>query len=298
MEFRQLHGDRIAYRDEGEGPVVVLLHGMGASSYTWRLVVPLLAAGHRVIAPDLLGHGESAKPRGDYSLGAFAVGLRDLLDALKIRRATIVGHSLGGGVAMQFVHQHPQYCERLVLVNSGGLGPDVGAILRVLSVPGSEFVLPLVAGRPTAAAVKWVRRLRAKRTADARGKADSDTDGIDELSPAYASLADRHARAAFLRTLRSVIDRRGQAVNGSIKLSSANDLPVLIIWGEQDRVIPVAHGHHTHATIPGSRLVVLPDLGHRTHLDAPEKVSGLIADFIAATSPWLWRAPEDDDVRC
>ena len=127
---------------------LLLIHGMAGSSETWRAVIPQLSRKYRVVAPDLLGHGQSAKPRGDYSLGAFAVWLRDLLDELGISRATIVGQSLGGGVAMQFVYQHPDYCQRLILISSGGLGPDVGWTLRLLSAPGAELILPVIAPRP------------------------------------------------------------------------------------------------------------------------------------------------------
>src|ERR1700748_49055 len=145
MKYLDLHGDRVAYRDAGAGEALLLIHGMAGSSATWRAVLPQLSKKYRVIAPDLLGHGESAKPRSDYSLGAFAVGLRDLLDELGVDSATVVGHSLGGGIAMQFLYQHPEYCRRLVLISSGGLGQDVGLILRLLSAPGAELVMPVIA---------------------------------------------------------------------------------------------------------------------------------------------------------
>src|SRR5258708_16306308 len=149
MKYTELHGDRVAYQDVGTGPeALLLIHGMAGSSETWRAVIPQLSRKYPVVAPDLLGHGQSAKPRGDYSLGAFAVWLRDLLDELGISTATIIGQSLGGGVAMQFVYQHPDYCQRLILISSGGLGPDVGWTLRLLSAPGAELILPLIAPRP------------------------------------------------------------------------------------------------------------------------------------------------------
>jgi pimeloyl-ACP methyl ester carboxylesterase len=148
LKYLDLHGDRVAYREAGAGEALLLIHGMGGSSATWKAVLPELSKRYRVVAPDLLGHGQSAKPRADYSLGAFAAWLRDLLDELDITRATVVGHSLGGGVAMQFIYQHRDYCERLVLISSGGLGPDLSWILRMLSAPGVELVLPVVAPRP------------------------------------------------------------------------------------------------------------------------------------------------------
>src|SRR6478752_10887888 len=97
-----LHGHRQIYRTAGSGPPVVLIHGMVNSSRHWEEVAMRLAQDHTVIAPDLIGHGDSAAVRGDYSLGAHAASIRDLLAAIGIDRATIVGHSLGGGVAMQF----------------------------------------------------------------------------------------------------------------------------------------------------------------------------------------------------
>src|SRR6476646_5161612 len=143
-----LHGQHVAYRDAGRGDVLLLIHGMAGSSSTWRAVLPTLSENYRVVAPDLPGHGESGKPRGDYSLGAFAAWLRDLLNELEIDRVTVIGQSLGGGVAMQFAYQHPDYCDRLVLIGSGGLGPDVNWLLRALSAPGAEIILPLVAPQP------------------------------------------------------------------------------------------------------------------------------------------------------
>src|SRR5512139_2863995 len=117
-----LHGHRVTYRLDGDGDeTILLIHGMAGSSRTWLDVMPALARNHRVLAPDLLGHGESAKPMGDYSLGAHASGLRDLMSRLSIERATIVGQSLGGGIALQLAYQHPELCDRLVLVSSGGL---------------------------------------------------------------------------------------------------------------------------------------------------------------------------------
>ena len=229
LKTMTLHGDRVAYRDEGTGEVLLLVHGMGGSSNTWSGVIPLLAKKYRVIAPDLLGHGESDKPRGDYSVGAFAVLLRDLLDALDVPRVTVVGHSLGGGIAMQFAHQHRQYCERIVLISSGGFGGDVGRVLRLLSLPGSELVLPVIASRPAVLAGNALRALI----------------GSSDRFKARPSLSNRDNRQAFLRTLRSVVDFRGQAVSALNRLCFHGVLPALIISGDQDRVIPVEHARRS-----------------------------------------------------
>src|SRR3954469_1177065 len=143
-----LHGHRVTYRTAGRGPALLLLHGIANSSQTWERVAPLLTERFTLIAPDLLGHGESATPRGDYSLGAHATGVRDLLTALRHERVTVIGHSLGGGIAMQFAYQFPERCERLVLVSSGGLGREVHALLRAAALPGGDLVLPLLTSQP------------------------------------------------------------------------------------------------------------------------------------------------------
>jgi pimeloyl-ACP methyl ester carboxylesterase len=191
MKYLELHGDRVAYREAGAGEALLLIHGMAGSSATWRAVLAQLSKKYRVVAPDLLGHGESAKPRGDYSLGAFAVWLRDLLDELGITRATVVGQSLGGGVAMQFTYQHRDYCERLVLISSGGLGPDLSWILRMLSAPGVELVLPVVAPRPV---------LNVGKTLGSWLTSAGIHSPRAEIWNAYSSLSDGQTRQAFLRT--------------------------------------------------------------------------------------------------
>lgn len=279
-KFIELHGEQVAYRDAGEGETLLFIHGMAGSSETWRDVLPRLAKKYRVIAPDLLGHGQSAKPRTDYSLGAFAVFLRDLLDELGVQQATILGHSLGGGIAMQFLYQHPEYCRRLVLISSGGLGPDVGWVLRLLAAPGAELVMPLIAPQPVLTAGDKVRTwltsagLRSPRAA--------------EVWNAYSSFGDKATRDAFLRTLRSVVDHRGQAVSALNRLRLRTDLPTLAIWGEHDEIIPVKHAYEAQAARPGNRLEILPGVGHFAHVEAPNEVIDLIDDFIATTTPSVY----------
>jgi pimeloyl-ACP methyl ester carboxylesterase len=276
LKFVELHGDRVAYRDQGSGEALLLIHGMAGSSETWRAVMPRLAKNYRVVAPDLLGHGESAKPRGDYSLGAFAVWLRDFLDELGITQATIVGQSLGGGVAMQFVYQHPDYCRRLVLIASGGLGPDVGLILRLLSAPGAELILPVAAPRPVLRAGNKVRGwLSNVGIHSPRGT---------EMWTAYSSLSDRQTRQAFLRTLRSVVDYRGQAVSALNRLQMVADLPIMAIWGDRDAIIPVDHAYAAHDVRKETRLEVLPGIGHFPQVEAPMEVVDLIEDFMSTTA--------------
>src|ERR687895_764352 len=168
-----LHGHDVIYRTAGSGPPVVLIHGMVNSSRHWEQVARQLASDYTVIAPDLLGHGDSATPRGDYSLGAHAASIRDLLSAIGVDRASIVGHSLGGGVAMQFFYQFPQRTERLALVSSGGLGHEVSPLLRGAALPGASLLLAAVAGRRSVDGLsRFGDRLRAR--GDRRPRAASE----------------------------------------------------------------------------------------------------------------------------
>ena len=283
-----LHGHRMTYRTAGSGPVLLLVHGIAGSSATWDDVLPWLAERYTVVAPDLLGHGTSAKPRGDYSLGAYASVLRDLLGVLGHERATIVGHSLGGGVAMQLAYQFPDHCERLVLVSSGGLGREVHLLLRAAALPGSEWVLPLLCAGNVGDAVDATARFFGRM--GFRAGAD-----LDELWRGFRSLAAADARQAFVHTLRTIVDPGGQRVNASDRLYLAAHVPTLIVWGERDRMIPVAHGRAAHEAIPGSRLEVFPESGHFPHRDLPRRFVEVLVDFIESTAParmdaTSWRA--------
>jgi pimeloyl-ACP methyl ester carboxylesterase len=273
-----LHGHRVSYRQAGWGPVIVLIHGITGSSDTWLDVIDELAEDHTVVAPDMLGHGESAKPRGDYSLGAYASGIRDLLAALGHDRATVVGHSLGGGVAMQMAYQFPERVERLVLVSSGGLGREVNILLRAAALPGSEFVLPLLTARPI---VEWTNSI-AGAVGGLGLRAGAD---LEEIWRGFSSLCDVEARAAFIHTLRGIIDPGGQRVSATDRLYLAAEMPSLIVWGERDPVIPFAHGLRASESMPGSRLAAFPNAGHFPHRDDPRRFTRELLDFMADTDP-------------
>jgi pimeloyl-ACP methyl ester carboxylesterase len=273
-----LHGNRVSFLRAGEGPVLLLLHGIAGSRETWAPLIPALADEFTVIVPDMLGHGSSAKPRGDYSLGAYAAGARDLLLALGYESATVVGHSLGGGVAMQFAYQFPGHTERLALVSSGGLGSEVSIVLRAATLPGSELVLPVI----TKAWVTGTAR-RIGSWLDAIGLQPSAD--ITEIARGYASLADPDARAAFIHTARSVIDHRGQRVSARDRLYLAQSVPSLIVWGERDRIIPCRHGREAAAEMPGSRFEIFEGAGHFPHLDRPIRFARLLARFVNETTP-------------
>jgi len=273
-----LHGHHVSYRMAGEGPAIVLVHGLTGSSTTWREVMPALAERYTVLAPDLLGHGESAKPRGDYSLGAFASGIRDLMVALEIERATFVGHSLGGGVALQLAYQFPQRCERLVLVASGGLGKEVSILLRAVGLPGSELVLPVVLHPIFADLLESVGNTFSRRGLHlgVRGR---------EIWRSYRGLTETRGRMAFIHTVRSVIDVRGQRVSARDRLYLGAGVPTLIMWGDQDRIIPVEHAYVAHDLMPGSELVVVPGAGHFLPFEAPEPFLETLEGFLDATEP-------------
>ncbi len=273
-----LHGHRVFYRSAGSGPVLVLIHGITSTSATWAYVLPSLAEHFTVIAPDLIGHGESAKPRGDYSLGAYASGIRDLLIALGHDRATFVGHSLGGGVAMQLSYLFPEHCERLVLVASGGLGREISAVLRAASLPGSELLLPLLVNDGVLGFGRLVGRLLGR--VGLRVQAD-----FGEVLRGHVSLSDADARAAFLHTLRPIVDIRGQRVDATDRIYLAQSIPFMIVWGERDPIVPVAHGRSAHELVPGSRLEVFSNAGHFPHLDDPIRFVRAILDFVETTAP-------------
>lgn len=273
-----LHGHRVNFTIAGQGPPVVLIHGVAGRAAQWDQTVALLADGHTVVAPDLLGHGDSAKPRGDYSLGAHASGIRDLLIGLDIDRASVVGHSLGGGIAMQFAYQFPERCERLVLVSSGGLGPEVSPLLRAATLPGSEFVLPWLAHARVLEAAAIIPRALGKLGLHPRPD-------VTEMARGYQSLSNAEARNAFIHTLRSVIDPTGQRVNASDRLYLASQMPALIVWGVRDRIIPVDHAAPAHEGMPGSRLVLFDQSGHFPHLDDPLRFASTLEDFLSETVP-------------
>jgi pimeloyl-ACP methyl ester carboxylesterase len=285
VQHRVIHGYQRAFVRKGRGPALLLIHGIGDSSDTWEPLVDELAREYTVIAPDLLGHGRSAKPRADYSVAAYANAMRDLLVALDLDRATVVGHSLGGGVAMQFAYQYPERCERLVLVSAGGIARDVHPILRLVSSPIAELVLPLLR-LPGARHVGWLV-LEALRWLGTDLGGDSG-----DFQRLFDALPDPTSQRAFVRTLRAVVDWRGQVITMLDRSYLARGIPTLLMWGTRDPVVPYWHAHLAHAAMPGSRLYSFDGAGHFPHhYDAPRFLAVLQA-FIAATRPAIHRPDE------
>lgn len=276
VEFRTIHGCRRAFRQAGRGPALLLLHGIGDSSASWDPLIPELARTHRVLAPDLLGHGLSDTPRGDYSIPAHANDLRDLLEALHVGRVTVVGHSLGGGLAMQLAYQFPHLVDRLILVAPGGVTRDVHQLLRVMALPGGDELLALTQVPVVRASLRWGgRRLGAtlRRT------------GIDmpDLTGALDALSGPGRRRAFVRTLRSVVDWEGQVMSMLDRNQLPDGLPVLLVWGDRDPIIPVAHAELARQAIAGSRLEIFPGAGHFPFRTDPERFLAVVRDFLLPT---------------
>ncbi len=271
-----LHGHQLSYLDSGTGPVVLFIHGILGSHRSWAQLIDRIDDNHRVIVPDLFGHGESAKPVGDYSLGAHAATMRDLLDRLGIERVTLVGHSLGGGIAMEFRYLFPQRVERLVLVASGGLGREVNPVLRSATLPGAEWVLPLIASG-------WVRA-RAESAGRVMSRAGwRPGSDISAIWPGFTSLGDGESRRAFLATTRAVVDPGGQTVSAHDYLPDALPIPTLIVWGSRDRMIPAWHAISAQQSIPQCRVELFQGAGHFPQLDEPDRFAELLRDFIATT---------------
>jgi pimeloyl-ACP methyl ester carboxylesterase len=270
-----IYGHRVRFRRGGAGPVLLLLHGIGDDSGTWIPAMRLLQRRYTVLAPDLPGHGSSSNPLGDYSLGSHASSMRDLLHLLDIERVTVVGHSFGGGVAMQFAYQFPSLCERLVLVDSGGLGREVNWILRLATVPAAEYVMPALF---PAVMRRWgdpvARFLRDRGISNARAA---------ELWRSYRSLTDPGNRAAFVRTARAVIDPGGQSVSAMHRLYLVAQMPTLIVWGGRDKIIPLVHGRQAHEVIPNSRLEIMEGAGHAPQLEDPALFAEILSDFLNTT---------------
>jgi pimeloyl-ACP methyl ester carboxylesterase len=283
--FATVHGYRRAYRMAGSGPVLLLLHGIGDSSQAWLPVLPQLARTHTVIAPDLLGHGRSDKPRADYSVAAYANGMRDLLGVLDVDQVTVVGHSLGGGVAMQFAYQFPERTERLVLVGAGGVGKELNPLLRLVSAPLADQLLAVFR-------VPGVQ-LQSRAVAELLRLLGTDVglDSVDLLRVIHA-LPDARSRSAFIRTLRSVVDWRGQVVTMLDRCYLAAGMPTLLVWGRRDAVVPVDHAYRAYEAMTGSQLVVFEDAGHFPFRTDPQRFVQVLTDFVATTTPATWE-PSD-----
>ena len=278
VQFVTVHGHRRAYVCTGSGPAVLLLHGLGCDHTTWEPVIESLSRRYTVIAPDLLGHGQSDKPRADYTLGGFANGMRDLLTVLGIEKVTVIGHSFGGGVAMQFAYQFPERTERLMLVASGGLGPEVTSGIRAISTPGFHEVMGVL----TLPGVRHLGIAGLRALSDLPLKATRD---LDEVATIFDTFKDPQARHAIRHVVKAVVDWRGQIVTMADRAYLTEEMPMWVVWGRDDRVIPVRHASNAARMAPKARVEVIPDAGHFPHKDHPHRFSRIVHDFIRSTEP-------------
>ncbi|WP_016882357.1 MULTISPECIES: alpha/beta fold hydrolase [unclassified Rhodococcus (in: high G+C Gram-positive bacteria)] len=279
LESVILHHDVLRFVDVGEGPPVVLVHGLLGSHESWAPQISRLAKKHRVVAPDLFGHGQSDKPSGDYSLSAHAATLRDLMDHLGISSAAFVGHSLGGGIVMQLSYLFPERVDRLCLVSSGGLGREVSVFLKAATLPGSELVLPLLASdrlrRTTENILKHLGRL---------GLPVQPSRSATETWRSLETVSDKSSRAAFLASTRAVVGLRGQTVSAKQHFSKFESLPSLLVWGGRDKMIPASHAENLRRVVPDSRVEIFPRAGHFPQLDEPELFFRVLDEFLGPAS--------------
>ncbi|HSE71405.1 MAG TPA: alpha/beta fold hydrolase [Nocardioidaceae bacterium] len=288
VQYLTIHGHRRAFIKTGSGPALLLLHGLGCDHTTWLPVVAALSRRYTVIAPDLLGHGKSDKPRADYSVGGYANGMRDLLTVLGIDKVTVVGHSFGGGVAMQFAYQFPERTERMILVAPGGLGRDVTPAIRAISLPGFQAAMGLATLPGPRQVMKAGLHVLAQTGLP-------HTRDLDEVAAVVQHLSDRKARAAITHVVRAVVDWRGQVVTMSDRAYLTHAMPMCVIWGTDDSVIPVRHAGYVAEMAPGATVEVIPNAGHFPHKDHPQRFVKIVNDFIRTTEPAVyhrgrWRA--------
>jgi pimeloyl-ACP methyl ester carboxylesterase len=282
VEYVTVHGHRRAFVKVGSGPALLLLHGIACDHTTWHPVINRLAQEYTVIAPDFLGHGESDKPRADYSIGGYANGMRDLLTILGIDKVTVVGHSFGGGVAMQFAYQFPERTERLVLVSAGGLGQEVTPAIRAILLPGFHQF----------ATVLNLPVMRSLTRSVLTGLADSGVPSLrdmDEVAAIVASWRDPKTRRALRHLVRNCIDMRGQVITMRDRAYLTAAMPMAIVWGADDQVLPVEHAEVVGARAPDAHVEIFEDSGHFPHKDDPERFIGFLTTFIRNTQPAVYR---------
>jgi pimeloyl-ACP methyl ester carboxylesterase len=288
VQYVTIHGHRRAFVKTGSGPAILLLHGMACDHTTWNPIIRKLARRHTVIAPDLLGHGRSDKPRADYSVGGYANGMRDLLTVLGIDRVTVVGHSLGGGVAMQFAYQFPERTERVALIAPGGLGREVTPIIRAVTLPGFHTAMGVVTLPGIRHAVTGsLRRLKLTGHPVVRD--------LGEIADIVDHLRDPRSRMALAHVVRACVDLRGQIITMVDRAYLTQEMPLCLIWGEDDQVIPAKHAERIKSVAPGVRVTITPECGHFPHKDNPELVVSTLHHFIRTTQPAThhrgrWRA--------
>jgi pimeloyl-ACP methyl ester carboxylesterase len=293
-------GVRINYLRAGRRPrgragvrmeTVLLVHGIGHSCRAWDRVIPALAQEYDVVALDLPGGGKSDKPPTDYSLGNQAGAIRHFLDELGLDRVTIVGHSLGGGVAMTFSYLYPERINRMALVSSAGLGRELGGIFRAANLPvAPRYVMRALFHPRARLARNVVSELAFRAGADPLFARQGEF--AEETADWLLDMEDPATQAAFLNMLRASSNVRGQAISALDRLHLAERYPVLIVWGAQDRVFPVSHARRAARVLPSARVEVFQGCGHVPQVEMPDEFAAVVLDWLRTTrAARLDRAP-------
>ena len=258
------------YRVVGSGDPVILLHGIGGFLEYWDANIEALAQGQQVYALDMLGFGRSTKPPAAYTLAFLAQNVQAFAHALQLDRVSLVGLSLGGGVALQFARMFPSRVRKLVLVASAGLGRRIGASLRLATLPvlGELFTRPSPAG--TARAYRSI-------VADPRCIGDA------WLNTAYQMALESGAQRTFLSALRAsanVLGVRPHAYKPIVHDLPRITAPTLVVWGKQDPLVPAAYAHVAAQGLPHARLHLFHRCGHLPQLEYVDAFNQLVRTFL------------------
>lgn len=275
-QFVTVDGIRTHYITAGEGRPVVLVQGLGTSvAASWHHILGPLAQHLRVVALDLPGNGDSDRPDVDYSANFAARFLARFLDAIGLERASFLGASAGGLLSLLVALREPERVERLVLLNSAGLGREVGLPLRLLTLP--------VLGEVLAAPPRWLLRLTLGRIYAAGRSLSQEL--VEEF---YRVRQLPGSRRAVLRALRGALTFQGLRED-HILLSRLPQLrkPTLILWGDRDPLLPVSQAYAAARLIPDCRLHVFPECGHDPASEVPQDVICLVREFLCHTGPTL-----------
>jgi pimeloyl-ACP methyl ester carboxylesterase len=263
------------YWMEGEGSPVILIHGISNSIEDWLLNFKSISGQHRVFALDLIGHGRTDKPlSASYEITDLARFLKDFMDALDIKSAHLVGHSLGGAISLKVALDYPSYCNKLVLVDSGGLAQECSIVLRLLSVPGlGEFL----------GSIFMQGDLEKRMSMLRKSWPDPETVPDEMIQLKYAATLWQDISKTFLKTLRAIVNIRG--VKRSVFIPIVQGLPslvnpMLVVWGKQDDILPVSQAQIVKDKAPHARVELFENCKHDPMVVDPQRFNQLILEFL------------------
>mgnify|MGYP006299848815 FL=1 len=270
-KFVTLDSVKTRYWEIGErGPRIVLIHGIGGFAENWRFNIENLAGHFKVYAVDLVGFGKSGKPKAPYTYDYFARFIKEFIDVMEIDKAVLIGHSLGGGIAMRFALMFPGRVEKLVLVDSAGLGKEISKIFKLISLPGFG---ELVTRPDRTRTLKMYKNLVYDRSLLSEEMVD--------LGFSFSSSPG--AQQAFLKTARGTVNIFGfkrKAINPIRRNLHRIEVPVLVLWGERDAIIPVRHAYIAKDGIPDAELEVFENCGHIPMIECPDEFNTAVVKFL------------------